>query len=96
MTKQLLIYETAVPLSAARHAQVSLDVSPNYAFSAGVNAVPLMAVELVRAATEYAVVFTAAGDDVATMTASTNSTCGSPGLGSVTIRRRPSLSCDSS
>ena len=64
MTKQLLIYETAVPLSAARHAQVSLDATTSYAFSAGVNAVPLMAVELLRAATEYAVVFTAAGDDV--------------------------------
>ncbi len=64
MTKQLLIYETAVPLSAARHAQVSLDAHSDYAFSAGVNAVPLMAVEIVRAATEYAIVFTAAGDDV--------------------------------
>jgi SapC len=64
MAKQLLIYETAVPLSAARHGQVSLEAKGDYAFSAGINAVPLMAVEIVRAATEYAVVFTAAGDDV--------------------------------
>ena len=64
MTKQLLIYESAVPLSASRHAKLSLDTTANYAFSAGVNAVPLMAVELLRAATEYAVVFTTAGEDI--------------------------------
>lgn len=64
MSKQLLIYESAVPLSAARHGSVSLETKGGYAFSAGINAVPLMAVELVRAATEYAIVFTAAGDDV--------------------------------
>jgi hypothetical protein len=64
MAKQLLIYETAVPLSVARHAQVSLEAKGDYGFSAGINAVPLMAVEIVRAATEYAIVFTAAGDDV--------------------------------
>lgn len=64
MTKQLLIYETAVPLNAGRHGDVSLDAQPTYGFSAGINAVPLMAVELVRAADEYAVVFTAGDDDV--------------------------------
>jgi hypothetical protein len=64
MAKQLLIYESAVPVSAARHANVSYEASDNYAFSAGVNAVPLMAVELLRASTEYAVVFAAVGDDV--------------------------------
>lgn len=64
MTKQLLIYETAVPLNAGRHGDVSLDAQPTYAFSAGINAVPLMAVELMRAADEYAVVFTAGNDDV--------------------------------
>lgn len=64
MTKQLLIYETAVPVSAARHADVCLASGADYAFSAGINAVPLMAVEFLRAATEYAIVFTAAGDDV--------------------------------
>ena len=64
MTKQLLIYETAVPVSPARHGKHSMEVAGNYAFSAGINAVPLMAVEILRAATEYAVVFTAVGDDV--------------------------------
>ena len=64
MTKQLLIYESAVPVSAARHANVSLEPVADYAFSAGINAVPLMAVEFLRAATEYAIVFTQAGEDV--------------------------------
>jgi hypothetical protein len=64
LSKQLLIYETAVPVSAARHVNHSVEVGGDYAFSAGVNAVPLMAVEILRAATEYAVVFTAVGDDV--------------------------------
>ena len=64
MSKQLLIYETAVPVSAARHADVSLEPSGDYAFSAGINAVPLMAVEFLHAAVEYAIVFTVVGDEV--------------------------------
>ncbi|MCU0918717.1 MAG: SapC family protein [Burkholderiaceae bacterium] len=64
MTKQLLIYESAVPVSAARHTPVSVEPVADYAFSAGINAVPLMAVEFLRAATEYAIVFTQASEDV--------------------------------
>ena len=64
MAKQLLIYETAVPVSASRHGDVSLAPASDFAFSAGVNAVPLMAVEFPRAAAEYAIVFTKAGDGV--------------------------------
>jgi hypothetical protein len=64
VAKQLLIYESAVPISAARHANVSVEASNGYAFSAGVNAAPLMAVEFPRASAEYAIVFTAAGDNV--------------------------------
>lgn len=64
MTKQLLIYESAVPVSAARHGDASVENTGGYAFSAGVNAVPLMAVEFLHAAAEYSIVFTAAGDDV--------------------------------
>lgn len=64
MTKQLLIYESAVPVSAARHGRHSLARAPDYAFSAGINAVPLMAVEFLRAADEYAIVFTKAGEEV--------------------------------
>ena len=64
MTKQLLIYQSAVPVSASRHAQVAVEPTDSYAFSAGVNAVPLMAVEFPMAATEYAIVFAGEGDAV--------------------------------
>ena len=64
MTKQMLIYESAVPLSAQRHAEVSVEATKDYGFSANVNAVPLMAVEFLAAAAEYAIVFTEVGDDV--------------------------------
>lgn len=64
MAKQLLIYETAVPVSATRHAGMSLEGSDSYAFSAAINAVPLMAVEFPRATAEYAVVFAADGDEL--------------------------------
>jgi hypothetical protein len=64
MTKQLLIYESAIPVSSARHRTASVQATSGYVFSAGINAVPLMAVEFLRAAAEYAIVFTAAGDEV--------------------------------
>ena len=64
MAKQLLIYESAVPVSLARHAETCIEPSTDYAFSADINAVPLMAVEFLRAEAEYAIVFTQAGSDV--------------------------------
>src|SRR5262245_38057276 len=57
MTTQMLIYENVVPLSAERHKDCSIEVAPNYSFSAKVNSVPLMAVEFPQAAAEYAIVF---------------------------------------
>jgi hypothetical protein len=60
MSKQLLIYETVVPLTAARHGGCSVEIGDDYAFSGKVNSVPLMAVEFPHAAAEYAIVF--AGD----------------------------------
>ena len=64
MAKELLIYESAVPVTSVKHGRVCFDPAQDYAFSAGINAVPVMAVEIVPAATEYAIVFTEAGDDV--------------------------------
>lgn len=64
MTTQLLIYETAVPLSAARHGQCAVDSGSDYAFSRNVNAVPLMAVEFPQATSEYVIVFTGKDDVV--------------------------------
>jgi hypothetical protein len=64
MPKQLLFYQSTIPVSGARHYDACLEAENNYGFSAGINAVPLMAVEFIRAATEYAIVFTTAGEDV--------------------------------
>jgi hypothetical protein len=61
MATQLLIYETAVPVSAARHRDACVEVGTDYAFARNVNSVPLMAVEFPHAAPEYAIVF--AGKD---------------------------------
>lgn len=57
MSTQMLIYETAFPVSSRRHGQWSVEPSGDYAFSAKVNSVPLMAVEFPPAAAEYAIVF---------------------------------------
>lgn len=64
MARQLLFYESATPLTFARHGTQSLDGKREYAFSEGVNAVPLMSAEFARACDEYAIVFTVAGNDV--------------------------------
>jgi len=64
MAAKLLIYETAVPVSKAKHADWSVDSGTDYGFSRNVNAVPLMAVEFPNAAAEYAIIFAGSGDDV--------------------------------
>lgn len=61
MPKQLLIYDTVVPLSAGRHADCSVEIGGTYEFTGKINSVPLMAVEFPSAAAEYAIVF--AGSD---------------------------------
>jgi len=62
MSSQLLFYESAAPVSAARHGDWSLETGANYAFSRNVNSVPLMAVEFPHAAAEYAIVFSGTAD----------------------------------
>jgi hypothetical protein len=64
MAKQLLIYETAVPLSAARHKEFSVETGADYGFSDKINSVPLMAVEFPEAAAEYPIVFAGEGGQV--------------------------------
>lgn len=64
MTAQLLIYETVVPLSAARHSACSVEVGKNYGFSRKTNSVPLMAAEFPQAAAEYAIVFAGGPDNI--------------------------------
>jgi hypothetical protein len=63
MSTQLLIYETAVPVSSARHGRCSVEVK-DYGFSRNVNSVPLVAAEFLQAAAEYAVVFAGDADEV--------------------------------
>jgi hypothetical protein len=58
MTKQLLFYERAVPVSAQRHGDWALEPSTGYGFAAQAASVPLAAVEFAPAAMEYAIVFT--------------------------------------
>jgi hypothetical protein len=60
----MLIYETVVPLTAARHQECSVEIAANYSFSAKVNSVPLMAVEFPQAAQEYAIVFAGGPDNI--------------------------------
>ena len=64
MTKQLMFYENAVPMSASRHADASVEPGTGYAFASHASAVPIMAVEFLLAATEYAIVFTPVGEDI--------------------------------
>lgn len=56
MATQLLFYEAAVPVTAARHGNWSIEPR-DYSFSKGINSVPLTAVEFPAAVGEYAVVF---------------------------------------
>ena len=64
MSRQLMIYETAVPVSSSRHAKCFVETRNNYAFTRGLNSIPLMAVEFPAAASEYAIVFASAGEEV--------------------------------
>lgn len=63
MTTQMLIYETAVPVSSGRHGKCSVEVT-DYGFSRHVNSVPLVATEFAHAAGEYAIVFAGSDDEV--------------------------------
>lgn len=64
MTKQLLFYENAVPVSATRHAELSVETGAGYAFASHASAVPIMALEFIPAASEYAIVFAPIGEEV--------------------------------
>jgi hypothetical protein len=64
MSKQLLIYEKAVPVTRRDHGDVSIKSGNSYGFAKDVNSVPLMATEFDLASTEYAIVFSGEGADV--------------------------------
>lgn len=64
MAKQLMIYETAVPVAHGRHASWSVDAGSDFGFSREINSVPLTAVEFTAAASEYVIIFAGTGDVV--------------------------------
>ncbi len=64
MATQMLIYETAVPLTHQRHGPWSLQAGGDFGFARQVNAVPLMAVEFAPASDDYAIVFAGKGGEV--------------------------------
>ncbi|MFG6433443.1 SapC family protein [Roseateles sp. LYH14W] len=61
MPTQQLIYETAVPVSAARHGTCAVQVGDSYGFCRKLNSVPLVAAEFSPASVDYVVVFAATG-----------------------------------
>ena len=64
MAAKLLIYESAVPVTADRHGKWSLEPANDFSFSKRVNSVPLMGIEFPNAAAEYAIVFAGTKDAV--------------------------------
>lgn len=65
MTKQLMIYERATPLSSARHRDWSVAPAPEaFGFAREVNSAPLVAAEMLLASREYAIVFAGEGDAI--------------------------------
>lgn len=62
MSTQLLIYETAVPVTSGRHGKCSVETGKGYGFARNINSVPLMAVEFPQAEPEYAIVFVGEND----------------------------------
>lgn len=64
MTKQLFFYETAMPVSFARHGKTSVKAGSDFRFAAEVNSVPLVASEFAAAATQFPIVFAGEGENV--------------------------------
>jgi len=66
MTRQLLIYETATPLSSEAHRDLSVRAD-GFGFAAGINSVPVLSAEFAQIGAEAPIVF--AGEDAGTMPA---------------------------
>jgi hypothetical protein len=64
MAKQLMIYESAIPVQYSRHGKWSVEAGADFGFSRSVNSVPLTAVEFTAAASEYVIIFAGTGDVV--------------------------------
>jgi hypothetical protein len=62
MTKQLMIYENAVPISTEVHRTISVRQGNTFDFAAKLNSVPLVVAEFANAAGEYPIVFAGEGE----------------------------------
>ena len=60
MATQLLFYTSATPVSLQRHKEFSVEPTGDFDFASNTNSVPVMAIEFMKAAGEYSLVF--AGD----------------------------------
>lgn len=64
MTKQLLFYSSATPVSLKRHKGWAVEPRNDFGFAASTNSVPLMAIEFMKIAGEYSIVFAGEGDRI--------------------------------
>jgi hypothetical protein len=64
MSKQLLIYERATPISSELHGDWSVQSGKNFAFAEGINSSPLLAAEFSAAAPEFSIIFAGTEDAV--------------------------------
>lgn len=64
MSKQLMIYERAVPLRSEAHSGWSVKTGASWDFARNTNSVPVVAAEFAACAPEYAIVFAGEGDVV--------------------------------
>ena len=64
MSKQLLIYERAVPVNPRDHRDVSIKSGADFRFAREINSAPLMTAEFDLASVEYAIVFAGEGDRI--------------------------------
>ncbi len=64
MTKQLMIYENAVPIRSDVHRETYVRSGASYTFARPLNSAPLLAAEFVAAAVEFPIVFIGEGEGV--------------------------------
>jgi hypothetical protein len=64
MAIQQLFYRNAVPVNSASHRDLCIRPVGGYAFAAGVNSVPLTAIEFALAAVHYPIIFAGSGKAV--------------------------------
>ena len=64
MSKQLLIYENAVPISVNDHRDISIRTGQDWTFAQSLNSIPLVVAEFENAGAEMPIVFAGEGDEL--------------------------------